>query len=98
MNEQDDKPQKATTETLDSFAERVRRHTNDCHQDELRRYVRGRTGADIAGVELAELTAAGATFWWVDPTGAHTGQIHFAQRAADITELAVALRVELGAD
>jgi hypothetical protein len=93
--------QESTPETLTSYAERVRLHTNECHQAELRRYVRNRFDAeddDLAGVELARLDPAGATLWWVDQAGAQTGQIDFAQPAACITQLALALRAELNAD
>ena len=96
MNEQE-----STPETLTSYAERVRRHTNDCHQAELRSYVGSRFGVaddDIAGVELTGLGPAGATLWWVDSTGARTGEIAFGRTAQCITQLALALRDELNAD
>jgi hypothetical protein len=96
MNEQG-----STPETLTSYAERVRRHTNDCHQAELRSYVCSRFGLvddDLAGVELAGLGAAGATLWWVEASGARTGQIAFARTAQCITQLALSLRDELNAD
>ena len=96
MNEQE-----STPETLTSYAERARRHTNDCHQAELRQYVRTRFGVDeddLAGVELAGLGPAGATLWWVDPSGARSCQLAFARTAECITQLALSLRAELNAD
>jgi hypothetical protein len=96
MNEQE-----STPETLTSYAERVRRHTNDCHQGELRSYVHHRFGVeedDIAGVELSGLEPTGATLWWVDSSGARTGDIAFPRTAECITQLALSLREELHAD
>jgi hypothetical protein len=90
--------QPAPTELLLAYAERVRRHTNDCHQDELRRFVSQRTGAaeaEIAGVELADLTPSGAIVWFVELAGARTFDLVFPEPARDVAQLGAALRVEL---
>jgi Protein of unknown function (DUF2470) len=90
---------RATPDPLVGCAARIIQHTNESHQDDLRRCVALRMGVcvdEIAGVTLAALDADGARLQWVDGAGSHTLRLGFPLRATTPPQLAGLLRMQLG--